>query len=105
MDPLILPWLVEVGIITWRDISQQHRPPLPSEMLATFVVFGGFSLIAAQDSRVGKALGWGIVIATALNVFNPQATSVSTVFKAQAAPAKSPAVVSTPSGQAPVQLD
>lgn len=70
MNPLLVPWLAEIGLITWRDVKNDNRPPFPSEVLATFVIFGGFSLI--PNEKVGSLMGWGIVVATLLNVFDPQ---------------------------------
>jgi hypothetical protein len=69
LDPLLLPWLTELGLITYRDFSAHKRPPLPSEVLSTFVVFGMFTLVSAADKRLAMALGWGVVVATVLNVF------------------------------------
>ena len=40
------------------------RPPLPSELLASFVAFGLFAAIADKNATVGNLLGWGIVLAT-----------------------------------------
>jgi hypothetical protein len=71
MDSLLWPWAVEIGIISWRDFSTQKRPPVPSELLSTFIVFGAFTLVAQANQKVGALLGWGIVTATLLNAFNP----------------------------------
>lgn len=61
--------MVEVGIIAVRDLSQERRLPLPSELLATFVVFGGLGLLAESETFRGAATatGWGIVVATILS--------------------------------------
>lgn len=61
---LAAAWLFEVGIITVRDFATVKRPPLPSELLATFVVFGLLSVVPAPKATT--AAGWGIVIATLL---------------------------------------
>jgi hypothetical protein len=60
------PWLVEILLISYRAWKLRQRPPLPSELAATFVVFGGLSLV--PDDTVQAAAGWGFVIASALNV-------------------------------------
>jgi hypothetical protein len=89
MDPLLLPWVVEIGLISYRDMTQgnasqgdkpEKRPPLPSELAATFVVFGAFTLVSAANPRLGGLLGWGIVLATGLQVFGK--INSSTVAKA-----------------------
>lgn len=61
-------WGVEVGIITLRDLTGPRRLPLPSEILATFIVFGGLSVIGGSPSgrRPAAAIGWGLVVATLL---------------------------------------
>jgi hypothetical protein len=81
MDNLAWPWMVEIGFISYRDFAQKKRPPLPSEFLATFVVFGGLTLVSRANARVASLLGWGFVVATALNVFNPKPTSLSDLVK------------------------
>jgi hypothetical protein len=63
----MVAWLAEVGIISVRDLSQSRRPPLPSELLATFVVFGGLGLAPGQAARPAAAVAWGIVVATLLS--------------------------------------
>jgi hypothetical protein len=62
-------WLVEVGIISVRDFVGSKRPPLPSELLATFVVFGGLGLVGESQTWKGAAgaTAWGIVLATLLS--------------------------------------
>lgn len=101
MNPVIIPWTIEIGLISWRTLSGKRtsavpfspfpastgisgptgskgfvgtgpkRPPLPSEILATFIAFGVFAVIADsgdQGRRIGGLLGWGIVLATFLNL-------------------------------------
>lgn len=71
MNPILAPWLAECVILTARSVKRDHRPPLPSEFVATFVVFGTASMIAntkAQDAAT--VFSWGIVIATLLNLFD-----------------------------------
>lgn len=66
----MLAWLVEVGIISVRDLAgPARRPPLPSELLATFVVFGGLGVAAESATLRGaaNATAWGLVIATMLS--------------------------------------
>lgn len=62
-------WLVEVGIISVRDLAGPKRPPLPSELLATFVIFGGLGAISGSSTarQPAAAVAWGIVVATLLS--------------------------------------
>jgi hypothetical protein len=61
-----MAWLAEVGIIGVRSLTASRRFPLPSELLATFVVFGGLSVVATSSTFRGAAgaTAWGLVIAT-----------------------------------------
>ncbi len=71
MNNITLPWTAEVVLISWRSVNKQKRPPLPSELLATFIVFGTAGLVTQKNPQVGSLFGWGIVIATLLNLFDP----------------------------------
>lgn len=68
MTSILLPWFVEVGLISWRTVRRDARAPLPSELLATAVIFGTFSVVGNSYPQLGATLGWGMVIATALNL-------------------------------------
>lgn len=70
MSGLLLAWGVEAGVVTWRAFKRDARPPLPSELVATFVIFGalGIAAEAPQLRTPAAVMGWGIVIATALNL-------------------------------------
>lgn len=70
MNPVLLPWFVEIGFISIRSLSSQHRPPLPSELLASAVIFGALGAIAGsgpQAATPAALTAWGLVIATALS--------------------------------------
>lgn len=86
MNPVLYPWLAQVGLITYRSMQGQSfavtwkglyptvtnnktskRPPLPSELLSTFIIFGAYSVIGAgggERPRIAALLGWGTVLAT-----------------------------------------
>jgi hypothetical protein len=79
MDPIIWPWIAELGLISYRDYSQNQRAPIPSEFVSSLVLFGAFGLIGLWDRRLGALLGWGLVGATLLNIFTPaQGVNAST---------------------------
>lgn len=73
MNPVTILWLGEVGIITWRSVRNKSRPPLPSELLSTFIVFGGLALIAnnPKANKAATLMAGGFVVATLLNFFDP----------------------------------
>lgn len=87
MNSTTLPWMAEIGIITYRTMTGVRdsvvsagnlslknttgtgpkRPPLPSELLSTFIIFGTYSVIGnggGYRPRIAALLGWGTVLAT-----------------------------------------
>lgn len=88
--PLLAPALAETVLITWRDVkngSNVDNPiphfPLPSQYVSVVIVFGALSLFPESAARLAAVIGWGLVVATALNAFTPGSTVNSA--KAQAA--------------------
>ena len=95
MSPIVAPWTAEILLISWRSVRRDKRPPYPSELLATFVIFGAASLVANSQPKVAGVFAWGVVIATALNYFDP-ATG-----KPKATATETNAAASHPSGVNP----
>ena len=97
MNSILNAWIAEILIITYRGIRQskfKNNPlpgfALPSEYVATIIVFGALSLVPndSEWSRAAGAVGWGLVLATTLNLWNPgsgvsQASPVLEVPKTQ----------------------
>lgn len=79
MNGLTLAFLVEVGIITYRDIAKadaaSHRVaglPLPADYIAAGLLYGALGFApAGGPARVASLFGWGIVIATYMNLWSP----------------------------------
>ena len=80
MNAIIGAWLAEVIIISYRGSRQgkfKDNPiknfALPSEYVATIIVFGALSLIPKNSDlyRIAGATGWGLVLATTLNLWTP----------------------------------
>jgi hypothetical protein len=83
-SPLLYPALAEVALITYRDIkdkSNVQNPiphlPVPSQYVSVLAVFGGLSLLPSTADRLGALVGWGFVVATALNVFTPGGRTIA----------------------------
>lgn len=76
MEGVVAPWLAEVILISVRRWKASGTPPYPSELAATFVIFGAISFL--PNKRLTAALGWGFVVASALNLLpqsiQPKAT-------------------------------
>ena len=77
-------WLAEIVVITYRSARQTeagnnpvgaNRPidhiPLPSEYVASFIIYGALSFVPGRGAPVATAFGWGIVVATVLNLWDP----------------------------------
>ena len=80
MNQVMAAWFVEAALITYRGAKQgkfKNNPvpglALPSEYIATVIVFGGLSLIpsSGDGGRAAAAAGWGLVVATFLNLWAP----------------------------------
>lgn len=95
MTGLLSAWAVEAGIVTWRSFHRDHRPPLPADFVAVFILFGALGLLAEVPNMKGTAAvtGWGIVLASAFSLvprqvpgaaqFNGQAKIDPTAVQAQ----------------------
>ena len=105
---VLLAWLVEVGLITWRDLSGKDPThviqgfPLPADYLATFMVFGTLGLVPKDSpgSKAATLAAWAFVLATYMNalpnVLNPSNPSAPTTAAQQATLASGGTI--TPSG-------
>lgn len=80
MNPILAAWIAEAIIITYRGTRQakfKKNPvaglALPSEYVATVIVFGGLSLIpqGGDAGRIASTFAWGLMLATTLNLWNP----------------------------------
>ncbi|MGH7484141.1 MAG: hypothetical protein ACREMY_00880 [bacterium] len=65
---MVSAWAVELILISIRDLSSKRRLPYPSEVLASFVVFGTLTAIGGTENgrKPAAAIAWGLVIATIL---------------------------------------
>lgn len=80
MTGLLAAWMAEIAIITYRsakqnDVGSTVKPikglALPSEYAATFIIYGALGFVPGQGQKVAAAIGWGIVVATLLNLWDP----------------------------------
>ena len=62
----LLPWALAVGIVTVRDVRVYHRAPVPSEFVATGVLFAGLTVLAQGSPELATALAWGLLAAVVL---------------------------------------
>jgi hypothetical protein len=76
MTGVLAAWLIEIGILTYRDVkagSTVAGLPPAGDFLASFVIFGGLALVPrdSQGAKVATAVAWGYVAATVLNLYDP----------------------------------
>ena len=94
MGGIILAWLAGEGIITWRSITKEHKPPIPGDLLAATGLFAVLALIAEYQPARGVAtlFALGVDIAVLMQVLpGSNVSSKSTGTAAKAAPAPKPA--------------
>jgi len=78
VTPLLSAWLAEVILITYRGAANKaftNNPvpglALPSEYVSTFIIYGALAFVPGEGQKVATAFGWGLVVATFLNLWNP----------------------------------
>ena len=76
MNGVIAALIVELGLITYRgggtDTAKQNpisKIPVPAEYAGAFIVFGALSFANGRAAPAANVFAWGLVIATALNLF------------------------------------
>ena len=68
MTGLILAWMVGEGIMTYRVVTQNHRPPLPAEILGTSGLFALLALLGEAQPQLAALLAWGFDLAAFMAV-------------------------------------
>lgn len=85
MAGITLAWLIGEGIIIWRSVTRQHRPPMPGQLLGSAVFFALLALLAeyppARTTATLMAFGLDIAAWLEAPVITPAAA------KSTAAPA------------------
>ena len=73
MGAFMVLWAIGEGIIVYRSVARNHRPPMPGELLASAGIFALLALIAESRSArpVAVALAAGFAIAAFMNLFPP----------------------------------
>ena len=83
---VLVPALVEAALVTYRDVRSDNKAtnaipylPLPSQYTSVVIVYGALALFPDSASQLATLIGWGLVVATALNVWTPGSSVKSTV--------------------------
>jgi hypothetical protein len=96
----VLAWLVGEGLMGYRAVVKNRRPPYPSEILVTSGVFLLLGILAEAEPKIATYLAWGLDTASFLNLY-PTIGAPAAQGAAKTAPpaAKAPAKKSTPVAQ------
>jgi hypothetical protein len=91
---LVLAWLAGESIIIYRSFKNNHRPPMPGQLLASSGLFAALGLLARspQGTFLAGALGWGFDAAAFMDIAPELLTGGS------GATAKKPAAKPAPKG-------
>lgn len=70
MPGIVLAWLVGEGIIVYRSFKQDHRAPVPGQLLGASAIFIMLGLLAEapRATFLAGALAWGFDVAAFLNI-------------------------------------
>lgn len=87
---LTAAWLAGLALITYRNVSRNHQPPVPGTMLAASGLFALLALVAEYQPAAGAAAlaAWGFDLAALMNILPGNlAGPPKTTTAAPAAPA------------------
>jgi hypothetical protein len=65
---IILAWLIGEGIIVWRSVAKNHRPPMPGTLLVSSGMFALLAVLAEYEPARGAAtaIAFGLDLAAYL---------------------------------------
>lgn len=87
MSGLLGAFIAEVALVTYRAVTQggTKKPtasplaaPLPSTFVSPVIVYGALGLLPRSLSPLPALVGWGFVVATFLNLYNPGGANAAT---------------------------
>lgn len=119
MTGLLGTFMFETALITYRAVTggqvvakkgQQSTAPLPAPLPSVYtsavLIYGGLGLLPRSLAPLPAMVGWGLVVATFLNLYKPGSANAAAASNTQLANALTtkPNAVATPKGAAPVTL-
>lgn len=77
MKSIILAWLVGTGLMAYKDVAKNKRPPLPAELLAESGLFVLLGILGEPAPRLASTLAWGFDLAAFLTLWdNPAGAAI-----------------------------
>jgi hypothetical protein len=80
MTGLVTAWMTEIALISYRATKKGANQgtekvplPLPSQYAGSFLIYGALGMLPDSAAGLAAAVGWGLVAATFLNLYIPQA--------------------------------
>lgn len=104
---LLTAFLAETVLITYRQYagggvqvptSAPVPLPIPASYTAPIIAYGALALIPGEGARLAGMIGWGLVVATLLNLWNPSG-SVKQQTTVPGGPAPGQPAKQIPAGQ------
>lgn len=82
MNGLIVAWLVGEGILVYRSVKKNKRPPLPGELLAASGAFALLAVLHPWQPQLATMLAVGVDIAAFMGLFSgPNAVAAPAAAK------------------------
>lgn len=81
---IIIAWLVGEGIISYKSVKKNNRPPLPADLLAASGAFVLLGILSEFQDQLAMMLAVGLDAAALLTLFPTTASAAS------ASPAQTP---------------
>lgn len=78
MSGVLSAWFTELVIITYRGVKGGTTGPikglpLPADYVGATIIYGALGLLGGtQAAPVATAIGWGLVVATLVNLWTPK---------------------------------
>jgi hypothetical protein len=74
---IIIAWLVGEGIISYKSVKKNDRPPLPADLLAASGAFVLLGILSEFQDQLAMMLAVGLDAAALLTLFPTSKTSPS----------------------------
>lgn len=90
MSGLLGAFIAEMVLVTYRGVTgglkvPQQAPlhaPLPSTYTSAVIVYGALGILPKSLAPLPTLIGWGFVVATFLNLYNPGAANAAAASSA-----------------------